>query len=109
HNSAEAAPVNHTEPGSQEEPRILPAVSHSKLDTETRVYPVNDLILADEKGRPVFDTCAFLDHLQAAVSPEAWSHPSVSMQFNQSSMSLVVRQTPEVHKEVESHLRYLRK
>jgi hypothetical protein len=89
--------------------RDLPNVTHSKIATATVSYPLRDLVLCDDAGRPVFDTCTIIDHLQATVSPESWSHPSVSIQLDQQSVSLVVTQTAEVHQKIADHLRYLRR
>jgi hypothetical protein len=89
--------------------RDLPNVTHSKIATESRCYPLRDLVLCDDAGRPVFDTCTIIDHLQSAVAPESWSHPSVSIQLDQQSVSLVVTQTAEVHQKIADHLRYLRR
>jgi hypothetical protein len=91
------------------EPRELPNRTHSKIETTVVTYPLRDLVLLDEMGRPVFDTCTIIDHLQAAVAPESWSHPSVSIQLDQRSVSLVIRQTDEVHAKIAGHLRYLRR
>lgn len=90
-------------------PQQLPSVSHSKIDTTVVTYPLHDLILLDNAERPVFDTCTIIDHLQSAVAPESWAHPSVSIQFDQQTMSLVIRQTPEVHQKIEAHLHDLRR
>jgi hypothetical protein len=90
-------------------PRELPSVSHSKIETTVVTYPLQDLILVDDAERPVFDTCTFIDHIQSAVAPESWAHPSVSIQLDQQTMSLVIRQTPEVHKKIEAHLHELRR
>jgi hypothetical protein len=89
--------------------RDLPNVTHSKIAAETRSYPLRDLVLCDDVGRPVFDTCTIIDHLQSAVAPESWSHPSVSIQLDQQSVSLVVTQTAEVHQKIADHLHYLRR
>jgi hypothetical protein len=89
--------------------RDLPNVTHSKIAAETRSYPLRDLVLCDDAGRPVFDTCTIIDHLQSAVAPESWSHPSVSIQLDQQSVSLVVTQTAEVHQKIADHLHYLRR
>jgi hypothetical protein len=89
--------------------RDLPSVTHSKIATITIAYPLRDLVLCDDAGRPVFDTCTIIDHLQSAVSPETWSHPSVSIQLDQQTVSLVVTQTAEVHQKIAEHLRYLRR
>jgi hypothetical protein len=89
--------------------RDLPSVTHSKIATITICYPLRDLVLCDDSGRPVFDTCTIIDHLQSAVSPETWSHPSVSIQLDQQTVSLVVTQTAEVHQKIAEHLRYLRR
>jgi hypothetical protein len=89
--------------------RDLPSVTHSKIATITISYPLRDLVLCDDAGRPVFDTCTIIDHLQSAVSPETWSHPSVSIQLDQQTVSLVVTQTAEVHQKIAEHLRYLRR
>jgi hypothetical protein len=91
------------------EARDLPSVTHSKIETTTLCYPLRDLVLCDDAGRPVFDTCSIIDHIQMAVSPETWSHPSVSMRLDQQSVSLVVTQTAEVHQKIADHLRYLRR
>jgi hypothetical protein len=90
-------------------PRQLPSVSHSQIDTTVCTYSLKDLILLDDKERPVFDTCTIIEHLQAAVAPESWAHPSVSIQFDQQTTSLVIRQTPDVHKKIEAHLHELRR
>jgi hypothetical protein len=92
-----------------ESARDLPNVTHSKISTEAVCYPLRDLVLCDDAGRPVFDTCSIIDHLQAAVAPESWSHPSVSIQLDQQSVSLVITQTAEVHQKIADHLRYLRR
>jgi hypothetical protein len=89
--------------------RDLPNVTHSKIAAVTIAYPLRDLVLCDDAGRPVFDTCTIIDHLQSAVAPESWSHPSVSIQLDQQSVSLVVKQTAEVHQKIADHLRYLRR
>jgi hypothetical protein len=89
--------------------RELPSVTHSKLDTTVVTYPLRDLVLLDDSERPVFDTCTIIDHIQSAVAPETWGHPSVSIQLDQQTMSLVIRQAPEVHKKIEAHLHDLRK
>ena len=89
--------------------RELPSVTHSKLDTTVVTYPLRDLVLLDDSERPVFDTCTIIDHIQSAVAPETWGHPSVSIQLDQQTMSLVIRQTPEVHKKIEAHLHDLRR
>jgi hypothetical protein len=89
--------------------RELPSVTQSKLDTTVVTYPLRDLVLLDNADRPVFDTCTIIDHIQSAVAPETWGHPSVSIQLDQQTMSLVIRQTPEVHKKIEAHLRELRR
>ncbi len=89
--------------------RDLPHVTHSKIAAVTISYPLKDLVLCDDAGRPVFDTCTIIDHLQSAVAPESWSHPSVSIQLDQQSVSLVVTQTAEVHQKISDHLRYLRR
>jgi hypothetical protein len=89
--------------------RDLPNVTHSKIATIALSYPLRDLVLCDDAGRPVFDTCTIIDHLQSAVAPESWSHPSVSIQLDQQSVSLVVTQTAEVHQKISDHLRYLRR
>jgi hypothetical protein len=89
--------------------RELPSVTHSKLDTTVVTYPLRDLVLLDNSERPVFDTCTIIDHIQAAVAPETWGHPSVSIQLDQQTMSLVIRQTPEVHKKIDAHLHDLRR
>ena len=89
--------------------RDLPNVTHSKIAAETHSYPLRDLVLCDDAGRPVFDTCTIIDHLQSAVAPESWSHPSVSIQLDQQSVSLVVTQTAEVHQKIADHLHYLRR
>jgi hypothetical protein len=90
-------------------PKVLPSVAHSKIETTVVTYPLHDLILLDDSERPVFDTCTIIDHIQSAVAPESWAHPSVSIQLDQQTMSLVIRQTPDVHKKVESHLHELRR
>jgi hypothetical protein len=90
-------------------PKELPSFSHSKIETTVVTYPLHDLILLDGAERPVFDTCTFIDHIQAAVAPESWAHPSVSIQLDQQKMSLVIRQTPEVHKKIDAHLHELRR
>ena len=87
----------------------LPSVTHSKLETTVVTYPLRDLVLLDDSDRPVFDTCTIIDHIQAAVAPESWWHPSVSIQLDQQSMSLVIRQSPDVHKKIEAHLRDLKR
>ncbi len=89
--------------------RDLPNITHSKITAVTISYPLRDLVLCDDAGHPVFDTCTIIDHLQSAVAPESWSHPSVSMQLDQQSVSLVVTQTAEVHQKIADHLRYLRR
>jgi hypothetical protein len=89
--------------------RDLPNVTHSKIATEVVCYPLKDLVLCDDAGRPVFDTCSIIDHLQTSVAPETWSHPSVSIQLDQQSVSLVITQTAEVHQKLADHLRYLRR
>jgi hypothetical protein len=89
--------------------RELPSVTHSKLDTTVVTYPLRDLVLLDNSERPVFDTCTIIDHIQSAVAPETWGHPSVSIQLDQQTMSLVIRQSPEVHKKIEAHLHDLRR
>jgi hypothetical protein len=89
--------------------RDLPNVTHSKIATVAMSYPLRDLVLCDDAGRPVFDTCSIIDHLQSTVAPESWSHPSVSIQLDQQSVSLVVTQTAEVHQKIADHLRYLRR
>jgi hypothetical protein len=94
---------------SSEAARDLPNVTHSKIATESRCYPLRDLVLCDDAGRPVFDTCTIIDHLQSVVAPESWSHPSVSIQLDQQSVSLVVTQTAEAHQKIADHLRYLRR
>jgi hypothetical protein len=43
------------------------------------------------------------------VAPESWAHPSVSIQLDQQSVSLVINQTAEVHQKLADHLRYLRR
>jgi hypothetical protein len=91
--------------GAQERPNV----PHSKIDTTEVTYPLRDLVLLDDAGRPVFDTCTIIDHLQSAVATESWSHPSVSIQLDQQSVSLVIRQTREVHAKIAAHLRYLRR
>ena len=90
-------------------PKELPSVAHSKIETTVVTYPLHDLILVDDSERPVFDTCTIIDHIQSAVAPETWAHPSVSIQLDQQTMSLVIRQTPEVHKKIEAHLHDLRR
>jgi hypothetical protein len=92
-----------------ESARDLPHVTHSKIATTEVTYPLRDLVLCDDDGRPVFDTCTIIDHLQSAVAPESWSHPSVSIQLDQQSVSLVINQTAEVHQKLADHLRYLRR
>jgi hypothetical protein len=87
----------------------LPRVMRSKLETTVVTYPLRDLVLLDDAERPVFDTCTIIDHIQGAVEPNSWWHPSVSIQLDQQSMSLVVRQTPDVHKKIEAHLHDLRR
>ena len=107
----EIAQVGHTQDDAAvaETPRELPSVTQSKLETTVVTYPLRDLVLLDDAERPVFDTCTIIDHIQAAVVPESWWHPSVSIQLDQQSMSLVIRQTPDVHKKIEAHLRDLRR
>jgi hypothetical protein len=90
-------------------PKELPSVAHSRIETTVVTYPLHDLILVDDAERPVFDTCTIIDHIQSAVAPETWAHPSVSIQLDQQTMSLVIRQTPEVHKKIETHLHDLRR
>lgn len=90
-------------------PRELPSAAHSKLETTVVTYPLRDLVLIDDAERPVFDTCTIIDHIQSAVAPETWGHPSVSIQLDQQSMNLVIRQTPDVHKKIEAHLHDLRR
>jgi hypothetical protein len=97
------------EPTTEDSPRELPSLTRTSIETTVVTYPLRDLVLLDDAGHPVFDTCTFIDHLQSAVPSELWSHPSVSIQLDQQSMALVIRQTPEVHKQIESHLRYLRR
>jgi hypothetical protein len=92
-----------------DEPRELPNVPHSKIETTVVTYPLRDLVLLDDAGHPVFDTCTIIDHLQSAVEPQSWTNPRVSIQLDQQSVSLVIRQTAEVHRQIESHLRYLRR
>jgi hypothetical protein len=105
------AQTGHTEydPIVAETPRELPSVTRSKLETTVVTYPLRDLVLLDDAERPVFDTCTIIDHIQSAVAPESWGHPSVSIQLDQQTMSLVIRQTPDVHKKIEAHLRDLRR
>jgi hypothetical protein len=107
----EIAQAGHTqsEATAPELPRELPSVTRSKLETTVVTYPLRDLVLLDDAERPVFDTCTIIDHIQGAVEPNSWWHPSVSIQLDQQSMSLVVRQTPEVHKKIEAHLHDLRR
>lgn len=107
----EIAQTGHVEydPAVAEPPRELPSVSQSKLDTTVVTYPLRDLVLLDDEERPVFDTCTIIDHIQTAVAPESWGHPSVSIQLDQQSMSLVIRQSPDVHQKIETHLRDLRR
>jgi hypothetical protein len=105
----EIAQAGHTQSEAAELPRELPSVTRSKLETTVVTYPLRDLVLLDDAERPVFDTCTIIDHIQGAVEPNSWWHPSVSIQLDQQSMSLVVRQTPEVHKKIEAHLRDLRR
>jgi hypothetical protein len=90
-------------------PKELPSVAHSRIETTVVTYPLHDLILVDDSQRPVFDTCTIIDHIQSAVAPESWAHPSVSIQLDQQTMSLVIRQTPEVHKKIEAHFHDLRR
>jgi hypothetical protein len=92
-----------------EEARELPNVTHSKIAAVTMCYPLRDLVLCDDAGHPVFDTCSIIDHLQSAVASETWSHPSVSIRLDQQSVSLVITQTAEVHQKIADHLRYLRR
>ncbi|HEV7999587.1 MAG TPA: hypothetical protein VGP63_06895 [Planctomycetaceae bacterium] len=92
-----------------EEARELPNVKHSKIAAVTICYPLRDLVLCDDAGHPVFDTCSIIDHLQSAVASETWSHPSVSIRLDQQSVSLVITQTAEVHQKIADHLRYLRR
>jgi hypothetical protein len=89
--------------------RDLPNVTHSKIACVTVSYPLRDLVLCDDAGHPVFDTCSIIDHLESAVAPETWSHPSVSIRLDQQSVSLVITQTAEVHQKITDHLRYLRR
>jgi hypothetical protein len=109
--SEEIAQTSHHEGDCKgcESARDLPHVTHSKIATTEVTYPLRDLVLCDDDGRPVFDTCTIIDHLQSAVAPESWSHPSVSIQLDQQSVSLVINQTAEVHQKVADHLRYLRR
>ena len=107
----EIAQVGHAQNNAAmtEPPRELPTAAHSKLETTVVTYPLRDLVLLDDAERPVFDTCTIIDHIQSAVVPETWGHPSVSIQLDQQSMNLVIRQTPDVHKRIEAHLRDLRR
>ena len=108
--SEDIAQTSHRDGESKaESARDLPTVTHSKIATVTLCYPLRDLVLCDDEGRPVFDTCTIIDHLESAVAPESWSHPSVSIQLDQQSVSLVVTQTAEVHQKIADHLRYLRR
>ncbi len=109
--SEEIAQTSHhaSDRKASEEVRDLPNVTHSKIATEVVRYPLRDLVLCDDAGHPVFDTCSIIDHLQAAVAPETWSHPSVSIRLDQQSVSLVITQTAEVHQKITDHLRYLRR
>jgi hypothetical protein len=109
--SEEIAQTSHHEGDCKgcESARDLPHVTHSKIATTEVTYPLRDLVLCDDDGRPVFDTCTIIDHLQSAVAPESWSHPSVSIQLDQQSVSLVINQTSEVHQKIADHLRYLRR
>jgi hypothetical protein len=90
-------------------PRELPSVTPSKIETTVVTYPLRDLVLLDKSDHPVFDTCTIIDHIQSAVAPGSWAHPNVAIQLDQQSMSLVIRQTPEVHKQIEAHLHELRR
>ena len=106
----EIAQAGHAQVEANAEPaRDLPNVTHSKLETTVVTYPLRDLVLLDDSERPVFDTCTIIDHIQSAVAPESWWHPSVSIQLDQQSMSLVIRQTPEVQQKIADHLRDLRR
>jgi hypothetical protein len=107
----EVSQIGHTEFDATpaRSPRELPSVTPSKLDTTVVTYPLRDLVLLDDSERPVFDTCTIIDHIELTVAPESWGHPSVSIQLDQQSMNLVIRQTPEVHKQVATYLRDLRR
>ncbi len=104
-------PVGHRQADSSPPaaPLDLPNFTHSKIETVVVTYPLQDLVLLDDSGHPVFDTCTIIDHIQSAVAPESWSHPRVSIQLDQHNVSLVIRQTPEVHAKIEAHLQYLRR
>jgi len=107
----EVVQTGHTQAdsGDIQQPREFPNVAPSKIETTVVTYPLGDLVLLDDAGRPVFDTCTIIEHIETSVAPETWSHPSVSIQLDQKSVSLVIRQTREVHEKIEEHLRYLRR
>jgi hypothetical protein len=90
-------------------PRELPSVTQTKIETTVVTYPLRDLVLLDKSDHPVFDTCTIIDHIQSAVAPASWAHPNVAIQLDQQTVSLVIRQTPEVHKQIEAHLHDLRR
>jgi type II secretory pathway component GspD/PulD (secretin) len=82
-------------------------------DLVTVTYPINDLVLRIENGRNVVDAEAVKDLINSitvAIAPDSWDEPDGpgSVSFTDKTNSLVIRQSPDVQREIQTLLARLR-
>ena len=85
----------------------------AKGDLSTVAYPINDLIMRIENGRNAVDGEAvqsLIDSITTTIAADTWDEPDGpgSVTFNDKTNSLVVRQSPNVQREIQAWLAGLR-
>ncbi len=85
----------------------------AKGDLSTVTYPIGDLIMRIENGRNVVDGDAvrnLIDSLTTTIAPDTWDEPDGpgSATFTDKTNSLVVRQAPDVQREIVAWFAKLR-
>lgn len=91
------------------------------IELVARTYPVADLITPvaavqfpavnlDQPQKPVPPRFQFLiEHLRRLTGAEAWRDKETSFRFFETTLSLVVRQAPEVHRQIAEELSRMRR
>ncbi|MBL8817266.1 MAG: hypothetical protein JNL58_14665 [Planctomyces sp.] len=71
-------------------------------------YPVADLVVPAGSGRPKVDYLTVAELIKSTIKPDSWRDDWGQITFAELNLSLVIRQTPEVHAEIAKLLSQLR-
>lgn len=73
----------------------------------TRTYPVADFVIPTKPAKPRFDDV--IQYIQKVTGAKAWERAGGSIRTHETTLSLVIRQTPDIHERIADALGQLRR